>query len=671
VIERRAATVAGACPLDCPDNCSLDLGVDDGRLVSVEGARGRNELTAGWICGKVRNFAAHVHGEARVLHPRRRVGAKGEGRFERLSWDEALDLVALRLSEARDRFGGEAILPYSYGGSNGRLTQDTTDALLFRGLGASRLARTVCAIPTGLVAAATTGKMPGVAPGDYEHARMIVVWGANPHATGVHLVPAIERARAAGAKLVVVDPRRAGLAGRADLHLAVRPGTDVAVALAAIRELFASGRADLDFLRARTSGWEELRRRAEPWTLDRAAEVAGIAADDLRRFVDLYAAASPAVVRCGWGLERNRNGASAVAAVLALPAVAGKYGVRGGGYTMSNSGAWRFDSGFPTGGPERLVNMNRLGEALTAYDDPPVRVLFVYNSNALATTPNQTLVRRGLEREDLFTVVFDAVMTDTARYADVVLPATTFVEHRELSRGYGAYSLQVSEPAIPPVGESRPNYDVFAELAIRAGVARREEIPTESETIERLLDSTGRGAALRAELAESGVGLPPSGARPVQMVDVFPATPDGLLRLLPEELDREAPAGLYAFLPDPAVAESPLALVSPATSRTVSSTFGQLRRAPVPLEMHPDDAAARGIADGDRVRVWNPLGEVVVEARVTRSVRPGVVSLPKGLWSHQTLNGATANALAPDTFTDVGGGACFNDARVEVERLAG
>jgi anaerobic selenocysteine-containing dehydrogenase len=664
--------VATACPLDCPDNCSLDVTVEAGRVVRLEGARGRNELTEGYLCGKVRNFAAHVHGDARVRYPLRRTGPKGEGAFERIGWDEALDAVAAKLVETRDRWGGEAILPYSYGGSNGRISQDTTDALLFGRLGASRLARTVCAIPTGLVATATTGKMPGVALPDYESARLIVVWGANPHATGIHLVPIVERARARGAKLVVVDPRRAGLAGRADLHLPVRPGTDVVVALAVIRELFASGRAALDFLRAETTGWEELRRRTEPWSIDRAAGVAGIDAAELARFAELYAESSPAVVRCGWGLERNRNGASAVAAVLALPAVGGKYGVRGGGYTMSNSGAWRFDAGFGAGAAaSRIVNMNRLGEALTSYRDPEVRLLFVYNSNALATTPNQNLVRRGLAREELFTVVFDAVMTDTARWADIVLPATTFLEHRELSRGYGAYSLHVAEPAIPPVGESRPNYEVFAELAARTGVARREEIPSEAETVERLLDSTGRGAELRAELDAHGVGAPPSGRRPVQMVDVRPATPDGRIRLLPEELDREAPAGLYAFLPDPATAKEPLALVSPATNRTISSTLGQLRRARVPLEIHPDDARPRGIESGDRVRIRNAWGEVVVEARVTDSVRAGVVSLPKGLWSHQTINGATANALAPDSYTDVGGGACFNDARVEVERVAG
>jgi anaerobic selenocysteine-containing dehydrogenase len=663
-----ARTLPSACPLDCPDNCSLDVQVADGRILRVDGARGRSELTGGFICSKVRRIAAHVHGDARVLRPHRRRGPKGAGDFLPVPWEEALDELAARLLATRDRFGGEAILPYSYGGSNGSLTQDTTDALLFHGLGASRLARTVCAVPTGLAATALTGKMPGVALPDYEHSRLIVVWGANPQATGIHLVPILERARAAGARLVVVDPRRTGLAARADLHLALRPGTDVVVALALVRELFRTGRADLDFLRAQATGWEALRERAQPWTLERAAATAGIDIADLRRFAALYADLSPAVVRCGWGVERNRNGVGAVAAILALPAVAGKFGVRGGGYTMSNSGAWRFDSGFP--GPversTRIVNMNLLGEALTSREEPPIHLLFVYNSNPLATTPNQNLVRRGMAREDLYTVVFDAVWTDTARWADLVLPATTFFEHREVSRGYGGYSLHVAQPVIPPAGESRPNHEVFAGLAVRTGVAQREDIPSEEEVVARLLDSTGRGDALRDELTRDGVGIPSSGRRPVQFLDTFPRTPDRRIHLSPPELDLD---GADAFLSDPATPDFPLALISPATHRTISSTFGQLGPRRVPLEIHPEDAAARDIADGDRIRVWNELGEVVVPAKLSRATRPGVVVLPKGLWSLQTENGATANALAPDTLTRVGGGACFNDARVEVERL--
>jgi anaerobic selenocysteine-containing dehydrogenase len=666
------ARLATHCPLDCPDACSLDVTVVDGRVVRLEGATDRNPVTDGYICSKVRRYPEHVHGPERIRRPRRRTGAKGSGEFVEISWEEALDLAAAKLVETRDRYGGEAILPYSYGGSNGLLTQDTLDALLFRRLGASRLARTVCAAPTGRAATGLYGKMEGVAYDDFPAAKLIVVWGANPQASGIHLMSRIRAARDNGAQLAVVDPRRTSLAAQADLHLAPRPGTDVVLALAAIRELFASGRADTTFLATHATGVDELRQRAEPWTIERAAATAEVPPADLARLIDLYAVASPALIRCGWGVERNRNGGSAVAAILALPAIAGKFGVRGGGYTLSNSGAWKFD-GSSIAGPEpatRIVNMNRLGAALAAAARPPVHLLFVYNSNALATTPHQTLVRRGLEREDLFTVVFDAVATDTTCYADLVLPATTFLEHHEMSRGYGAYVLQRSGPVLPRVGEARPNSEVFGELAVRTGVARRDEIPDDDAIADRLLDSTGRGPDLRDQLAARRWALPVCGERPVQFVDVFPKTPDRKVHLVPDDLDREAaPRGLYAFRPDPGDSEHPLALVSPATNRMISSSLGQLVRGPVPLEIHPDDAAARGIADGDPVRVHNGLGEVHCRAHHSRAMRPGVVELPKGLWARHTANGATANALAPDTLADLGGGACFNDARVEVERL--
>jgi anaerobic selenocysteine-containing dehydrogenase len=389
---------------------------------------------------------------------------------------------------------------------------------------------------------------------------------------------------------------------------------------------------------------------------------------DLARFIDLYASISPAVVRCGWGLERNRNGGSAVAAVLALPAVAGKFGVRGGGYTLSNSAAWKMNAR-AISGPDaetRIINMNRLGAALTTTTERPIHLLFVYNSNALMTTPNQTLVRRGLEREDLFTIVFDQVLTDTARYADLVLPATTFLEHHDLARGYGSFVLQEIAPVIEPVGQARSNYSVFADLAVRTGVASADEIPTEQAAIGLILDSSGRGVDLRTQLTEKGFARPASGDHPVQFVDVFPKTDDRKIHLVPVALDAESREGLYVYQDDPATDRTPLALISPATNRTISSTLGQLRKGPVPLEMHPDDAAARGLAEGQRVRVANALGEVLCRLRISNDQRPGVVELPKGLWAHNTDNGATACALAPDSYTDLGDGACFNDARVEV-----
>jgi anaerobic selenocysteine-containing dehydrogenase len=659
------------CPLDCPDTCSLEVTVTGGKVVKLDGTD-VNPLTEGYICSKVRRFPRHLYGDERLRYPAVRRGDKGSGveGFERVSWDEALDLLAQRLRATRDQDGGEAILPVSYGGSNGYLTQDTTDARLFRRLGASRLARTVCAAPTGAAATGLYGKMPGVAFEDFPHARLIVVWGANPSASGIHLVPIIRRAQAQGAKLVVVDPRRTPLAKKADLHLAPRPGTDLPVALSLIHWLFESGRADLDFLAAHATGAEELRRRAAPWTFERAAEVAGVDAADIEALGRLYAESDPAVVRCGWGPERNRNGGSAIAAILALPAVAGKFGRRGGGYTLSNSGAWKLSPAKLSGAGEpatRIVNMNRVGDVLLGAE-PPVKLLFVYNANPLMTLPEQEKVRAGLTREDLFTVVFEQVWTDTARYADLVLPATTFLEHRELRRGYGATILAEGSPVIEPVAEARPNYRVFADLCHRLGLSREGEPETPEELIAGLLAQSGRAEELRAALDESGVADPDVGRAPVQFVDHFPATADRKIHLVPEALDREAPGGLYTYRPDPATARAPLALISPATGRTVSSTFGQLVKRQVPLELHPDDAAARGLASGDEVRVWNASGEVRCLLSVSHDLRPGVAMLPKGLWSHNTLSGNTANALAPDTLTDVAGGACFNDARVEVER---
>jgi anaerobic selenocysteine-containing dehydrogenase len=665
-----SSIVESACPLDCPDACSLEVHVEEGRVAAVGGSR-THPLTDGYICAKVRRMPEHLYGPHRMLHPGIRAGNRGEGTFRRASWDEALDRIATRMRALTAAGRGEAILPFFYGGSNGYLSQGSTDARLFSRLGASRLARTVCAAPSSAAAAGLYGKMPGVALSDYAHAKLIVLWGVNPSASGIHLIPPIYAARERGARLVVVDPRRTPLAARADLHLAVRPGTDLAVALSIIRELFETGRADAPFLASHTTGAQELRRRASVWTPEKAAAVAGIDAGDIRRFAGLYADSSPAAIRCGWGVERNRNGGSAVAAILALPAVAGKFGVRGGGYTMSNSAAWDLSAEAGAGADPwktREINMNRLGAVLLERDRP-VDLLFVYNANPLATIPDQGKVRAGLLREDLFTVVFDPVMTDTARYADVVLPAATFLERPELSRGYGAYVLHRTAAAAEPAGEARPNHEVFAELCRRTGVAREGDADGAEELMDRIVASSARADSIARSLRADRQAVAPCGASPVQFVDVFPRTPDGRVHLVAESLDREAPAGLYGFRPETDGAGLPLALISPASDRTISSTFGELWPGPASARLHPQDAGARGIAPGDRIRLWNPRGEVVCLASLDPSVRPGVVVLAKGLWSHHTFNGSTATALASDAFTDLGGGACFNDARVEVERI--
>ncbi len=661
--------VETACPLDCPDSCTLSVTVRQGKVLSLDGGA-VNPVTKEFICAKVRRFGERVYGPDRLLHPAVRKGRKGDGRFVRVSWDEALGLIVDRMAQAIARFGAEAILPYSYGGSNGLLTHDALDATLWRRLGTSRLARTVCAAPTGAANLALYGKMASVTYDDYPRASLIVLWGVNPSTSGIHLVPYVREAQKNGARLIVVDPRTTPLAKSADIHLAVRPGTDVAVALAMHRHLFSSGGADTAFLEQHTTGADRLRERAEPWTFERAAELAGIDPSLLARAAELYASSSPALVRCGWGLERNRNGGSAAMAVLALPAVGGKFGVRGGGYSMSNSGSWKITTPWVNADEPgtRLVNMNRLGRALTELRDPPVDVLFCYNCNPVATVPDQSRIIRGLEREDLFTVVFEQVMTDTAMFADVILPATTFLEGYDIAKAYGPLSLQLARPVIEAVGEARPNADVFAELAQRLGVLEPHEPAGELDLLVGVIN--GLPPAIADAIRAGTPPVAPCGAAPVQFVDVFPQTADGKVHLFSEPLDSSTPAGLYAFQPDPATDAYPLALISPASDRTISSTLGELPRPDVKLTMHPDDAVARGLDDKDLIRVYNALGEVHCPLSVSPSVPRGTVSLPKGIWRRSTQNNSTGTALVPDTLTDLGGGACFNDARVQVASVA-
>ena len=663
------SVVQTACPLDCPDACTLNVTVRGGRVVKIDGAT-ENHITSGYICAKVRRFPERVYGDDRLLHPAIRRGGKGTGLFKRVTWDDALDVIAEKMQAARAHGGAETILPLCYGGSNGFLTQDYADAILFRRFGTSRLLRTVCAAPTGAANLGLYGKMASVSYEDYPEARLIVIWGVNPGVSGIHLMPFLKEARDHGAYVVVIDPRATMVARQADLHLAVRPGTDLPVALSLHRYLFEEGHADQAFLDAHTNGAAHLREKAREWTFERAAEVSGVGADQLRNLAERYARTSPALVKCGWGLERNRNGGSAAAAVLALPAVGGKFGVRGGGYSMSNSASWDIDRTWLTDSepPTRAINMNKVGRMLTEPEGAPINMLFVYNCNPVAILPDQRRVIRGFEREDLFTVVFDQVLTDTAMYADVVLPATTFLEHYDFARGYGPVTLQLGKPVIDSVGESRSNTDVFMDLVRRLDLSHDGDPADDLEAMLNVLANLPEPIA--NDLRDNWMAKhPPHGGRPVQFVDAFPKTPDRKADLFPSALDKQAPMGLYTFQPDPATTEFPLALISPASERTISSTLGELPRPDVMLDIHPDDAEPRGIETNDEIRVFNTLGEMHIKARVTSLVRPGLVSMPKGVWRRHTANGYTTNALTPDTLSDLGGGACFNDARVQVAKI--
>ena len=660
------------CPLDCPDRCSLEVKLEGGRVVEIDGSH-TNPLTAGFICSKVRRFHERVYGPDRLLYPMRRSGPKGSGEFERISWDQALDTIAARLRGVSERWGGEAILPYFYGGNNGLIGQGTMDARFFNRLGASRLDRTVCAAPTGAVARAMNGKMPGVAFPDYVHANLILLWGANPFHSNIHLVPFLKQARARGARVVLIDPRRTGSSSYIDRWLPLYPGTDVALALALIRQLAHTGRLAHQFIHDHISGARVVLEAAEAWTLDRAAEVTGLEAAEIAELAEDYAAADPALIRIGWGPERNRNGGSAIAAILALIALAGKFGKRGGGYTLSNSGSFRIQDQRLAGLPEpptRRINMNRLGRALAGeVEGPPIQALFVYDCNPVASVPDQNAIVRGLLREDLFTVVFDAVLTDTAVYADILLPAVTFLEQTELHNAYGAYALQYAEAVIAPQGEARPNEDVFRSLALAMGFDEPEFREDLRALLERALSSIEGPVVDRLNLErlqrEKILPFDFPGPEPIQFVNAFPNTADRKIRLSPPELG----PNLYVYReqePDP---RFPLVLISPASDKTISTVLGELAQEEPRLILHPEEVRARGLRDGQPVRVFNELGEVHCRLQASDRIRPGVASLPKGLWRRAFRNRSTSTALVADAVSEIGQGACFNDTRVQVAAL--
>ena len=664
------------CPLDCPDACHLEAEVDGDRLLALGGGYDHPD-TNGFICSKVARFGRRLDHPDRVLTPLRRVGAKGEGSFEPVSWDEALAEVAGRLTAVRERWGGEAILPYHYGGSNGWLSDGLLDALLFERLGASRLEKTVCAAVTGAVAQGMTGKMPGVAFADYARAETIVIWGANPRTSNIHLVPYLRAAKRRGAFLALVDPRRTLSERDCDLHLPVLPGTDLPVALATIAEIERLGGVDEAFLEAHCRHAETLLAAAREWPLERAASVAGVEAAALARLTRAWVEGSPAVVRCGWGPERNVNGGGAIAAILALPAVAGKFGLRGGGFTLSNSGAWSVDRGAvigrTNGAGRRSLNMTRLGALLEEPLDPPVKALFVYNANPVVTVPEQTRILRGLARDDLFTVVAEQVMTDTARWADIVLPATTFLESRDLRAGYGSYVLGGVAPVVPRRGEARSNAWIFGRLGRELGF-EDEAFGWDDDELARRVAEAARDDAGRPVDVETLLGggrVPSRRPSPVLFGDgddgVRPCTSDGRIDLAPPSLGPD----LYRFRdPSAGSPQTPsLALVTPASRHLVTSLFGEHAVDRLEVALHPDDAERRGIPDRAPVRVFNDQGELRCHARRDARVRPGVAAMPKGAWRRSSIDGATSTVLIAATVNEVAGGARYNDARVEIELL--
>jgi anaerobic selenocysteine-containing dehydrogenase len=662
--------------MDCPDSCALEVMVADGRIARIQAAAAETSghpNTQGFICDKLGKFDRRVYHPDRILYPQRRVGAKGEGRFERISWDDALSTIGARFKEISASWGAEAILPYHYDGSNGLLSHDFLDAYLFAKLGASRLARTLCAAPASAVATGMYGKMPGVAFEDYPEAHAILVWGANPKYSNIHLVPYLREAKKRGAFIAMIDPVRNFSPKEVDLHLPVYPGTDLPVALAMIQRWVEQDRLDHAFLGRHADGLEPLLKAARAWPVSRASAEARVAASDIQRLCDEFAESTPAVVRVGWGLERNRNGGQALAAVMAIPALLGKFGIRGGGYTLSNSGSAKLDPASlfgpdspPTRWTTRELNMSCLGALLNEPLDPPVKCLFIYDCNPAATAPEQNAVLRGLAREDLFTVVHEQVMTDTARYADILLPAVTFLEQHEIKRSYGSYIIGGVQPAIAPCGEGRPNEWVFAQLGRALGFNDEPftwDTPTSMHKVADALRLLGQPCPPERVLSGGAQGYPFPSGRPIQFGDVEPLTPDGKIHLTPAVLG-SAPFQ-YQPVSHP---DFPLALISPSNNKMISSTMGEFNYPTLWLTLHPVDAAAREIAEGAPVRVFNDLGEVHCQARISDAIRPGVCSIPKGAWRKASRNSQTSTALCPPHVNEVAGGACFNDARVQVEK---
>ncbi len=664
--------------------------VEDGRVVKM-GARADHPVTRGFLCVKTQYYPERLYSPLRVQYPQRRAGPKGSGQFERISWDAALALIAERFQAIIARYGAEAILPYSYAGAMGKLSYASMDRRFFHYMGASLLDRTICST-TGAEAYRTVmGTTMGTDPESFPDARLIVVWGTNPVSTNVHLMPFIHEARHRGARLVVVDPHRSKTAEQADLHLRITPGTDAALVLALIHVLVAEGLHDPAFLAAHTVGWEALAARAAAWPPERAAAITGLTAAQIRDFAHLYGTTQPSVIRLSYGMTRHTNGGGNTRAVVMLPAVVGAWGKPGGGALLSTSGTFGLDLA-ALERPDllarhprrpRTINMIQLADALTDVQDPPVMGLLVYNSNPANVAPDQRRVLAGLAREDLFTVVHEQLLTDTARYADVLLPATTAFEQSDLYTAYGHLYLQMSRPAIAPIGEAVPNTELFRRLAAAMGYTDPCFRDDDDRLMRQALDSAHpfmAGITLERLERENFVHLQTPTRPFVPFADGHYPTPSGKIELYSEALLRQGLDPVIDYVPEAEspdgspelAARYPLRLITPAAHHFLNSSFADMptmrkkQRRPT-LELNPADAAARGIADGTWVRAFNDRGEAWFVAEVKDSVGPGVACHLSRWWGRYSPAGWNANALTATRPADLAGGGTFHTNLIDVE----
>ncbi len=673
--------VRGACPHDCPDTCGIVTEVRDGRAVGFRGDPD-HPVTRGWLCAKVRPYLDHVYHPGRVLHPLRRVGPKGGGQWQRVSWDDALAEIVERWKAIVAEFGAEAILPYSYSGTLGLVQMGVASARFWNRLGASQLARTICGAACELAVTATLGTRHSPPYADVANSRLVVLWGHNPVSTGPHFLPFLRAARRDGCKLVVIDPRRTASAIGADLWIAPRPGTDGILALGVAHLIVAEGRHDEAWLAAHAHGWPQLRERIAEYPPVRVAAACDIPESQLRELARLYADVRPGLLKIADGINRNRDGGQNVRAILALPAITGQYGTRGGGLMYSTSGyfPWNKPAVHKVLPTTRTVNMNRLGAALCGeVTDPPIQSLFVFGANPATSSPNAGKIVEGLKRDDLFTVVHELFLTDTADYADLVLPATSQLEQTDLHKAYGTTMLTYNAKAIEPLGECVSNWELMGRLATAMGFDEPWLHQSPDEVIADVLDATAatvqwfRGITLDCLKANGAVPLE-IGDEPPFAGGRFP-TPSGKIELFCEALAADGadplPGRFRADADDGGAFGLPsesLTFVAGASHHFVSSSLasqeGLLKNAgPINVEVNPTDAALRGVSDGDEVIVENGRGWVRLRAVVTDAVRPGVVASSKGRWA-KLSGGRNVNWTTSDVLADLAGQSTFHSNRV-------
>ena len=673
--------VRGACPHDCPDTCALLTTVENGRAVRVQGNPAHRH-TDGVLCAKVSKYAERTHHPERILTPLMRTGPKGSGQFTPVSWDDALASIAARLGEiaARDP---QAILPYSYAGTMGLVQGESMDRRFFHRLGAAQLARTICATAGGEGLVHTLGGKVGMRVEFFAESRLIVIWGSNSIGSNLHFWRYAQQAKRAGARLVCIDPRRTETADKCHEHLQLLPGTDAALALALMHELIVHDWLDHDYIARYTLGWEALRARALQWPPERAAAVCGLPVAQIRQLAQDWGTTQPAAIRLNYGVQRAHGGANAVRAVACLPALTGAWRHRAGGLLLSSSGAFPVQRAalqrpdLLAGRTPRTINMVTIGDDLlrpaSPTFGPKIEALVVYNSNPVAVAPDSAKVVQGFAREDLFTVVLEHFQTDTADWADYILPATTQLEHWDVHLAYGHTDVLLNRPAIAPQGQARSNAQIFRDLARHMGFTE----PCFDDTDEQLCrQAYGEAVDFERLLAQGFVTLPGPEAPFAQ--GGFP-TPSGRCEFHSPRLAARGLDPLPDYVPNhEAPGQSPqypLAMISPPARNFLNSSFVNVQSLrdiegrPL-LEIHPQDAAARGIADGSVVRVFNDRGSHACHAVVCERARPGVVNGLGIWWRKLGLDGTNVNQLTSQALTDLGEGPTFYDCAVQVEALA-